>query len=154
MREGQPGKGRTNSCTTTRQTARLISAVQCEGIHPIEKSLKCLGFDLTITEDDIVVYDQYAGGGYGFMTEEKAEAIKIMAETEGLFLDPVYTSSAMACLVDLCRKGFFKREDVVVFLHTGGATGLFPYKAPLKAYGSGKALPWTIPPWSPNAEDA
>lgn len=88
------------------------------------------------------------------MTEEKAEAIKIMAETEGLFLDPVYTSSAMACLVDLCRKGFFKREDVVVFLHTGGATGLFPYKAPLKAYGSGKALPWTIPPWSPNAEDA
>ena len=120
----------------------------------VEESLKVFRLDLKITEDDIAVYDQYAGSGYGFMTEAKAEAIKIMAETEGLFLDPVYTSSAMACLVDLCRKSFFQREDVVVFLHTGGIAGLFPYKAPLKAYGSGKALPWTIPPWSPNAEDA
>ncbi|MBU1205649.1 MAG: D-cysteine desulfhydrase family protein [Proteobacteria bacterium] len=119
----------------------------------IGESLKCLGFDLKITEEDIVVYDQYAGEGYGFMTEAKAEAIKIMAETEGIFLDPVYTSSSMACLIDLCRKGFFKREEVVVFLHTGGIAGLFPYKAPLKAYGSGKAFPWTIPPWSPAAAE-
>jgi L-cysteate sulfo-lyase len=117
----------------------------------IDGSLKLLDLDLRITEGDIIIYDQYAGDGYGFMTHGKAEAIQMVAETEGLFLDPVYTGSAMACLIDLCRGGFFKRDDVVVFLHTGGAAALFPYKTPIKAYASGEAPPWTIPPWSPFA---
>lgn len=82
------------------------------------------------------------------MTQRKAEVIKIVAETEGLFLDPVYTSSAMACLIDLCRQGLFKPDDVVVFLHTGGTVALFPYKMPLKAGVLGERLSWTIPPWS------
>jgi 1-aminocyclopropane-1-carboxylate deaminase/D-cysteine desulfhydrase-like pyridoxal-dependent ACC family enzyme len=69
---------------------------------------------------------------------------------EGLFLDPVYTASSMACLIDLCRKGFFKKDHVVVFLHTGGSAALFPYKEPLRAFGQGKKIPWTIPPWSPD----
>lgn len=117
----------------------------------IDESLKFLDLDLRITEGDIIIYDQYAGDGYGFMTQGKAEAIKMMAETEGLFLDPVYTGSAMACLIDLCRGGFFKRDDVVVFLHTGGAVALFPYKTPIKAYVLEEAPSWTIPPWSPLA---
>ena len=137
------------STTGSRSREKAIENVS----NLIGESLKYLGSDLRITEDDIAIYDQYAGDGYGFMTEPKAEAIKIMAETEGIFLDPVYTGSAMACLIDLCRQGFFKREDVVVLLHTGGAAGLFPYKAPLKAHGLGNVLPWTIPPWSPSARN-
>jgi len=117
----------------------------------IEESLKFLKLGIQITKDDLIIYDQYAGGGYGFMNEAKAEAIKILAETEGLFLDPVYTASAMACLLDLCRKGFFRKEDGVVFDHTGGTAALFPYKDPLKAYSSRKRLPWIIPPWHPSA---
>jgi len=119
--------------------------------NKIDESMEFLQLDLEITEGDIIVYDQYAGDDYGFMTQGKAEAIKIVAETEGLFLDPVYTSSAMACLIDLCREGFFRPEGVVVFLHTGGSVALFPYKTPIKAYASGEAPPWTIPPWSPLA---
>jgi len=76
------------------------------------------------------------------------EAVKLPAETEGLMLDPVYTASSMACLIDLCKKGFFEPEDVVVFLHTDGPVALFPYKEPLKAYLEGKERPWVIPPWS------
>jgi hypothetical protein len=57
----------------------------------------------------------------------------------------------MACLIDLCRKKFFKPKDVVVYLHTGGAAALFPYKDPLKAYINGKKSPWVIPSWSPSA---
>lgn len=117
----------------------------------IDGCLRFLELDLKITEDDLFIYDEYAGGGYGFISEGKAEAIKMVAETEGLFLDPVYTSSAMACLIDLCRGGFFKPDDVVVFLHTGGPAALFPYKTPLKAYALGEAPPWTVPPWSPLA---
>lgn len=115
----------------------------------IDESLRFLQLDLRIAEEDIIIYDQYAGEGYGFMTEEKAQAIKLVAETEGLFLDPVYTGGAMACLIDLCKKDLFEPDDVVVFLHTGGAVALFPYRTPLKAYISGEAPSWAIPPWSP-----
>ncbi len=115
----------------------------------IQDSQKLLESNLKIDEGDITVYDQYAGAGYGFMTPGKAEAVRLVAETEGIFLDPVYTGSAMACLIDLCRKKFFKKSDVVAFLHTGGQAALFPYKGPLKEYGLGKHPSWTIPPWSP-----
>lgn len=116
----------------------------------IDESLEFLKLDLRIDEDDVTVYDQYAGEGYGFITEGKAEAIKMVAETEGLLLDPVYTASSMACLIDLCREDFFKPDDVVVFLHTGGQAALFPYRDPLRAYAMGEAPSWTIPPWSPS----
>ncbi len=74
----------------------------------------------------------------------------MLAELEGIFLDPVYTASSMACLIDLARKGFFKKEDAVVFLHSGGAAALFAYQGPLRAFGQGKPSPWTVPPWSPD----
>lgn len=139
--------GSTTGSKSKDQQTELVSSI-------IDESLKYLKLDLKVTEEDIVIYDQYAGGGYGFMTEGKAEAIKITAETEGLFLDPVYTGSAMACLIDLCREGLFKPKDVVVFLHTGGGVALFPYKGPIKAYASGQTLPWTVPPWSPLASES
>ncbi|MGA2957640.1 MAG: D-cysteine desulfhydrase family protein [Thermodesulfobacteriota bacterium] len=133
------------STTGSRSRGEQIANVS----NIIRESQIFLETDLKIAEEEIGVYDQYAGAGYGFMTQGKAEAIRMAAETEGLFLDPVYTGSAMACLIDLCRKGFFKRDDGVVFLHTGGQAALFPYKTPLKDYGLGKPLSWTIPPWSP-----
>jgi 1-aminocyclopropane-1-carboxylate deaminase/D-cysteine desulfhydrase-like pyridoxal-dependent ACC family enzyme len=117
----------------------------------VDKTKEFLKVDSKITEDDVIVFDKYAGEGYGFMTEGKAEAIKVVAEEEGLFIDPVYTASAMAGLIDLCREGFFKKGETVVFLHTGGAVALYPYKMSLKAYSLGEGLPWTIPEWSPEA---
>lgn len=118
----------------------------------INESLDSLELDFKITDKDIVVHDEYAGGGYGFITKGKINAIRLMAETEGLFLDPVYTASAMACLIDLCGKGFFSSDDVVVFFHTGGPVALFPYKVPLKTCATEDVLPWKIPPWSPLAD--
>jgi 1-aminocyclopropane-1-carboxylate deaminase/D-cysteine desulfhydrase-like pyridoxal-dependent ACC family enzyme len=117
----------------------------------IKDSIGFLGLDLAVSREDLFIYDQYAGGGYGFLSEAKAEAIKILAETEGIYIDPVYTGSAMACLIDLVRQGFFRPTDVVIFLHTGGPAALFPYKSPLKSYLSGGGLSWRIPPWSPEA---
>ena len=49
----------------------------------------------------------------------------MMAENEGLFLDPVYTGKALAGLVKLAREGAFRPEDNVLFLYSGGAGGLF-----------------------------
>ena len=117
----------------------------------IQDSHDILGLEVEIPLSDIVVYNEYVGGGYGFISKEKAEAVSLLTETEGIFIDPVYTATAMACLIDLCRKKKFKKRDNVLFLHTGGAVALFPYRGPLKAYSSGKPFPWTVPDWSPQA---
>ena len=84
------------------------------------------------------------------MSDAKLEAVKLLAETEGLLIDPVYTATSMACLIDLVRKDKFKKTDNILFLHTGGAVALFPYKDPIKAYVQDKELPWIKPEWSPD----
>ena len=71
----------------------------------------------------------YVGPGYGVPTPATIEAIRLAAIHEGLLLDPVYSGKAMAGLIDLCRRGFFTRDQNIVFLHTGGAAALFAYEA-------------------------
>jgi L-cysteate sulfo-lyase len=70
----------------------------------------------------------YVGPGYGVPTAATIDAIRLAALHEGLLLDPVYSGKAMAGLIDLCRTGFFRRGQNVVFLHTGGAAALFAYE--------------------------
>jgi len=67
----------------------------------------------------------YCSAGYGVLTEREREAIRLFATYEGLLLDPVYTGRAAAGMIDLIRKGFFKTDETVLFLHTGGQPALF-----------------------------
>jgi len=83
------------------------------------------GMKTNLTIEDILVNDDYTGDGYGIMNEKDREAIHLFAENEGILLDPVYTGRAGAGLIDLIRKGFFKKEERVLFWHTGGTPGLF-----------------------------
>lgn len=78
-----------------------------------------------IGRETITVYDDYIGEAYGVANDEMKEAVQLVARTEGIILDPVYTGKAMAGLIDLVRNGRFKKDAVVVFLHTGGVAGLF-----------------------------
>jgi len=71
------------------------------------------------------VRDGYVGEGYGILSPGCAEAIRLLARTEGILLDPVYTGKAMAGLIDLIRKGEVGTGKTVIFLHTGGAPALF-----------------------------
>lgn len=80
-----------------------------------------------------VVLDDYLGPGYGIVTPDAAAAIRLVARTEGIFLDPVYTGKAMAGLIDLVRRGDIRHGETVLFLHTGGAPGLFPHATELTA---------------------
>jgi len=83
------------------------------------------GDPIEFTSADVVVNADYCGAGYGIVTEREREAIRMFAEYEGLLLDPVYTGRAAAGMIDLIRKGFFKRDETVLFLHTGGLPALF-----------------------------
>ena len=89
---------------------------------------KSLHLDIQTKLNDVVVLDEYLREGYGVVNKEVSEAIRIIAENEGIFLDPVYTGKAMAALIDLCKKSHFKKTDNVVFFHTGGTAALFPNK--------------------------
>jgi len=108
-----------------------VSRSKEEGIGRIVKKANAaanfMSWDVNITPEDMAIYDEYIGERYGIATKECLEAIKLVAQTEGFFLDPVYTGKGMAGLIDLIRKGKFTSEDTVVFLHTGGFPAIFAY---------------------------
>lgn len=89
---------------------------------------EALGLGLEILPDDIVVFDEYLGEGYGIVDKAVAEVIRLVFQTEGIVLDPIYTAKAMIGLIDLAKTGFFKPTDRIVFIHTGGTPALFPHR--------------------------
>lgn len=86
-----------------------------------------LKLDAHFAPDDIPVNADYLGAGYAIMGEPEREAIRLAAEMEGLLLDPVYTGRAFAGMMDLIRKGSIRRDETVLFWHTGGTPALFAY---------------------------
>jgi 1-aminocyclopropane-1-carboxylate deaminase/D-cysteine desulfhydrase-like pyridoxal-dependent ACC family enzyme len=80
--------------------------------------------DVQVAPDDVIVLDEY-GGSYGHPTPECVASIKLAARSEGLLLDPVYTGKAMAGLADLIRRRRWRKDQTVVFWHTGGQPALF-----------------------------
>jgi len=89
------------------------------------ETFELLGLADRITPDDVIVHDQYYGERYGVATPEGIEAIKLLARTEGLILDPVYTGKGLAGLLDQLRRGNLDDADAVAFIHTGGFPAIF-----------------------------
>jgi 1-aminocyclopropane-1-carboxylate deaminase/D-cysteine desulfhydrase-like pyridoxal-dependent ACC family enzyme len=87
-----------------------------------------IGERIDFTRDDVLANEEYCKTGYGVLTDAERESVKLLAKLEGLLLDPVYTGRAAAGMIDLIRKGFFKREETVLFWHTGGGPALFAEK--------------------------
>ena len=83
-----------------------------------------LGIAPEITPEDYLLRDM-CGPGYAIPSEAGNAAVSLLAEREGIFLDPVYTGKAFAGLLELAKEGAFAPEEMVLFLHTGGAGGLF-----------------------------
>lgn len=82
-----------------------------------------------VSKDRVEANGDYVGGGYGVPTDGMVEAVSMTARHEGILLDPVYSGKGMAGLIDLVRQGkTFKQEEKVLFIHTGGAVGLFGYR--------------------------
>ena len=86
-----------------------------------------IGSSARSAKQHIKVIYGYTGEGYGIVSNLEREAIRLMARSEGIILDPVYTGRAFGALVALIRKGVFKRGETVLFWHTGGAPALFAY---------------------------
>ena len=91
------------------------------------KCASYVGAEARFGRQDIKVAYGYMGEGYGVVGDLEREAIRLMARCEGIILDPVYAGRAFGALVDLIRKGAFKRGETVLFWHTGGTPALFAY---------------------------
>jgi D-cysteine desulfhydrase/L-cysteate sulfo-lyase len=92
-----------------------------------EATLAGLGGERKLANDAVRVDAREIGEGYGLPTAAMADAVALMARTEGVLLDPVYTGKAMASLLRWIREGLFEPAETVVLWHTGGAPGLFAY---------------------------
>lgn len=100
-----------------------------------DECARLLDLDLTVTRDDVKILYDYVGEGHGILDEKLKETIKLVARTEGILLDPVYTVKAIAGLIDTVRQGRFEKHENIVFLHTGGTPAIFAYKDELKSLG-------------------
>lgn len=94
----------------------------------IDESMLYLDINLKISKDEVHIIDGYVGRGYALSRPEELKFIYDFAKLEGIILDPVYTGKAMYGLVQEIKKGTFKSCENILFIHTGGAFGLFPQK--------------------------
>ena len=90
----------------------------------MERTAALLEAEVTVSRQDFDLLDM-SGPGYAVPSAEGNEAVCLLAAREGLFLDPVYTGKAFAGLLRMAEEGAFTPEDNVLFLHSGGAGGLF-----------------------------
>jgi len=93
----------------------------------IQQAAELLGVVVHPGDNDLIHDEGYVGEGYGIPTAGCLEAITLLAQTEAIFLDPVYSGKAMAGLIDHIRRGVLAPSDSVIFLHTGGTPALFAH---------------------------
>jgi len=91
-----------------------------------------LGLPTRVTRADVHTTGKYIGKAYGLPTPAGLKAIKLVARTEGILCDPVYTGKGLAGLIADIRAGKWRKNQNVVFLHTGGAPALFAYAESLE----------------------
>ena len=91
-----------------------------------------LGRGLIIERSSVRANTDYVGPGYGLPTDGMIEAVKLLARTEGLLFDPVYSGKGLDGLIAQTKAGYFDGMENVVFLHTGGSAALFGYSETFK----------------------
>ncbi|MFI8577839.1 D-cysteine desulfhydrase [Rossellomorea aquimaris] len=102
--------------------------IQEENVYNlVKRTSDYLNVSNRIDKKSVNVFDNYVGPGYSLPTDSMKEAISLLAQKEGILLDPVYTGKTMAGFIDLTRQGYFKKGDNILFIHTGGSPALFDY---------------------------
>ncbi|MBN3217370.1 D-cysteine desulfhydrase [Pectobacterium polaris] len=110
-------------------SVRAPKAKQEENVYALaQRTWQLLGIAGELPRSAVQVNSDYVGKGYGIPTEGTLEALRLLAQLEGILLDPVYSGKGMAGLIDLIRQGHFRADENIVFIHTGGSAGLFGYR--------------------------
>jgi D-cysteine desulfhydrase len=94
----------------------------------VQETAAHVGVRSEIPRESVLCFDEYVGPGYSLATPGMAEAVRMLARLEGILMDPVYTGKTMAGMIDLVRKGYFDKDEKVLFVHTGGSPALYVYR--------------------------
>ena len=109
-----------NVSRTKEEQEKIVHELAC-------KTSDLLGISNKVQKEAVLCFGDYVGPGYSLPTQGMVEAVRLVARTEAILLDPVYTGKAMAGLIDLVRKGYFPEDKNILFLHTGGSPALYAY---------------------------
>ena len=111
-------------------SVRALKEAQEENVYRLAcETAELIGSSAALNRSDVVANSDYVGEGYGMPTDGMIEAVEMTARHESILLDPVYSGKGMAGLIDLVRQGFYRREENIVFIHTGGAQALSGYRS-------------------------
>lgn len=121
--EMNPARIATFTVLATAETAHATT------VDLARKTIALIDEGMTVDAAEIVVAGDQRGDGYGIPTDAMRVAVRLMATTEGLLLDPVYTGKAFAGVLAEIERGAFKNGDAILFLMSGGAPGLFAYRS-------------------------
>jgi 1-aminocyclopropane-1-carboxylate deaminase len=106
---GTPAQTKAQVLEIAKNTARLVELTQ------------------EISEDDIILHEDYAYPYYGVPSEETKDAIRTCARLEGMMTDPVYEGKSMQGMMDLIRKGYFPKGSKILYAHLGGVPAINGY---------------------------
>ena len=111
-------------------SVRAPKEAQEENVYRLAcETAEFIGSSAALNRSDVVANSDYVGEGYGMPTDGMIEAVEMTARHESILLDPVYSGKGMAGLIDLVRQGFYRRDENIVFIHTGGAQALSGYRS-------------------------
>jgi 1-aminocyclopropane-1-carboxylate deaminase/D-cysteine desulfhydrase-like pyridoxal-dependent ACC family enzyme len=99
-------------------------AIRERVLQQAREGARLIGYEGTLLSDQVTITSAFVGAGYGIPTDESLAAGKLWARTEGVVLDPTYTSKAAAGVMEWTKSGRIRRGDRIVFWHTGGAPAL------------------------------
>jgi len=108
-------------------TCLCIKPDDCTGLSTGGNKCDHPRLDDIVNRDDVEANRGYIGDGYAYQRKSMVDAVRQLAYLGGILLDSVYSGKAMAGLIDLIRRGHFKADSDVIFLHTGGSAALFGY---------------------------
>ena len=97
----------------------------------VQKTAERVGVRQGVPREAVVTFGDYWRPKYSVPNKKMVEAVNMMAKTEGILMDPVYTGKALAGFIDLSRKGYFKKGENILFVHTGGSPVLYAYIKPV-----------------------
>ena len=97
------------------------------GAEIANRAARTLGLDVSVDLSDFENDTEFVGAAYGIPSEAGNEAVRLFARTEGIILDPIYTSKAAAGMIEHVRRGDFGAGEIVVFVHTGGTPAIFTH---------------------------
>jgi 1-aminocyclopropane-1-carboxylate deaminase len=113
-----------DAANDVKMTHRAVSKIAYDTIQLIASKG---GKNVVLSGSDIEINSDYSAPGYGLPSKQTIDAIRMVAELEGMITDPVYEGKSMAALIDLCQKGVIKKDSKVLYVHLGGAPAVNAY---------------------------